>query len=190
VLLALFGVAGCELRGPAAGVWTSGGDSGGAGMEVPSVREKLTGSNDSGLNRLGIVAQYRRTCRGSGGGIKIRQQWTRKRAYAMAPPLDKPKRSARTGKRTNVSMKTRGEGKEDVEGGSVAGQHRWERRCSVDGWGFVDAVCQGEVSTFLFLPTTNPKEVYLPLFCSPAWLHGCSYLRIGDASLNCRKKKQ
>jgi hypothetical protein len=46
-------------------------------MEVPSVREKLTGSNDSGSNRLGIVAQYRGTCRRGfqdcGRGMKIQQ---------------------------------------------------------------------------------------------------------------------
>ena len=66
VPLALFGVVGCELRGPSIGVGsrgTSGGESGGAGMDVPSVREKLTGSKDSGSNRLGIVVQYRGTCR-------------------------------------------------------------------------------------------------------------------------------
>lgn len=49
-------------------------------MEVPSVREKLTGSTDSGLNRLGIVMQYRGTCRrgfqGGGRGIEVRQQST------------------------------------------------------------------------------------------------------------------
>ena len=82
-------------------------------MEVPSVREKLTGSNDSGLNRLGIVVQYRRTCRGSGDGWRDQDPATKyqKKAYAMAPPLDKPKRSARTGKRMKVAMKRRGEGK-------------------------------------------------------------------------------
>ena len=66
VSLDLFGVVGCELRGPPVGVasrGTSGGESGGAGMEVPSVREKLTGSIDSGSNRLGIVVQYRGSCR-------------------------------------------------------------------------------------------------------------------------------
>ena len=73
MLLALFGVVGCELRGPPVGVGsrgTSGGESGGAGIEVPSVRENLTGSIDSGWNRLGIVVQSRGTCRRGfqGGG--------------------------------------------------------------------------------------------------------------------------
>jgi hypothetical protein len=47
------GGVGCESRGPFPGVGgrgDSGGDSGGAGIEVPSVREKLTGVSVSGWN--------------------------------------------------------------------------------------------------------------------------------------------
>jgi hypothetical protein len=43
-------------------------------MEVPSVREKLTGSTDSGLNRLGIVMQYRGSCRRGFQGWWVRDQ--------------------------------------------------------------------------------------------------------------------
>ena len=109
-------------------------------MEVPSVREKLTGSNDSGLNRLGIVAQYHRTCRGSGVGIKIRQQRTRKRAYAMLPPLDKPKRSARTGKRTKVAIKTSGEGKRRCGRGFSSGSIAMGK-AMLNGWLGIIMLC-------------------------------------------------
>ena len=52
-----FGV-GCEERGPLPGVGgrgVSGGESGGAGIEVPSVSEKLMGASVNGLNLAGIA---------------------------------------------------------------------------------------------------------------------------------------
>lgn len=50
---------GCDERGPlpgvgGRGVW--GGESRGAGIEVPSVSEKLIGASVNGLNLAGIVA--------------------------------------------------------------------------------------------------------------------------------------
>ncbi len=53
-----FGV-GCDESGPLPGVGgrgVSGGESSGAGIEVPSVREKLIGASVNGLNFVGIAA--------------------------------------------------------------------------------------------------------------------------------------
>lgn len=53
------GVVGCDVSGPPSevgglGVW--GGESGGAGMFVPSVREKSTGMMVRGLKSGGAIA--------------------------------------------------------------------------------------------------------------------------------------
>lgn len=50
---------GCDERGPLPGVGgrgVSGGESSGAGIEVPSVSEKLMGASVNGLNLEGIAA--------------------------------------------------------------------------------------------------------------------------------------
>jgi hypothetical protein len=50
---------GCDERGPLPGVGgrgVSGGESSGAGIEVPSVSEKLMGASVNGLNLAGIAA--------------------------------------------------------------------------------------------------------------------------------------
>lgn len=51
---------GCDERGPLPGVGgrgVSGGESSGAGIEVPSVSEKLMGASVNGLNLAGIAAE-------------------------------------------------------------------------------------------------------------------------------------
>lgn len=50
---------GCDESGPLPGVGgrgVSGGESSGAGIEVPSVSEKLMGASVNGLNLEGMVA--------------------------------------------------------------------------------------------------------------------------------------
>lgn len=69
------GVAGCDLGGPPLGVDgrdVAGGDSGGAGMFVPSVSEKLTGLIDRGWNLLGMTAATSCNFR---EGSKWRESW-------------------------------------------------------------------------------------------------------------------
>lgn len=59
----LLGV-GCDESGPLPGVGgrgVSGGESSGAGIEVPSVSEKLMGASVNGLNLAGIAAGFGRT---------------------------------------------------------------------------------------------------------------------------------
>lgn len=53
------GVVGCEVRGPPSevgGLGVCGGESGGAGIFVPSVREKEIGVMVSGLKAGGAIA--------------------------------------------------------------------------------------------------------------------------------------
>ena len=70
-----FGVVGCEVRGPPSevgGLGVCGGESGGAGMFVPSVREKETGVMVSGLKAGGAIV---RCCAVDNGALLRGGDW-------------------------------------------------------------------------------------------------------------------
>lgn len=69
---------GCDERGPFPGVGgrgVSGGESGGAGIEVPSVREKLMGERVSGWYLFGAMMSdwgaRVQDCRAEAGGAAL-----------------------------------------------------------------------------------------------------------------------